>query len=415
MTSAADLVTRSSNKRLFGIQASLSSRRERHLIMKNRVIHPSLARCHRDSSAAAKAIELPDQLLDFVRHPALYCRPFQAKGEARIMKTDTSKFRPRRFAATFFSLLVLSHALAGQVFAQDARRIRIGYSALSLSFLPHLFARDAGVFKKRGLTVELIQMAGPIQIAALASGEIDFGAAVSPALFAAVRGLPIRGVMIAVKTPLFYIVSEPGTKRLEDLAGKKVAVDTVGALQYIAARTILKKKGVNPDQISYIQTGSVSNSVAALNSGAVNAALLSLPNNVIMTQKGFNELSSTVEAGVNFPPGGLTVHAHKLQKDSAQIKRTIEAVLDSLALIETDSRAVTGYIQRQWKLSPQLAEETRRLAASTLVATGKMSFEEVQEFLDTAYENGQIQQKANSKVLMDYGPLEEVLKTRRPK
>ena len=48
-------------------------------------------------------------------------------------------------------------------------------------------------------------------------------------------------------------------------------------------------------------------------------------------------------------------------------------------------------------------------------ATGKMNSEDVQEFLDAAYENGQIQQKANSKALMDYALLDEVLKTRRPK
>jgi hypothetical protein len=40
-----------------------------------------------------------------------------------------------------------------------------------------------------------------------------------------------------------------------------------------------------------------------------------------------------------------------------------------------------------------------------------MSFEEIHEFLDAAYENGQIQQKANAKNLMDYGPLDEMLKT----
>jgi ABC-type nitrate/sulfonate/bicarbonate transport system substrate-binding protein len=258
-------------------------------------------------------------------------------------------------------------------------------------------------------------MAGPIQVAALAAGEIDFGAAVSPALFAAVRGLPLRGVMITVKTPLFYIVSEPRLKRVEDLVEKKVAVDTIGALQYIAAKAMFKKKGVNPDQISYIQTGSVSNSMAALNSGAVNGALLSIPNNLIMTQKGFNQLTSTAEAGVNFPPAGLTVHVNKLQKEAAQIKRVIGALLDALDLIERDSGRVAGYIQTQWKLNPKLAQETQRLVRPTLVATGKMSFEDVQEFLDAAYENGQIQQKANSKALMDYGPLDDVLKNRRLK
>jgi NitT/TauT family transport system substrate-binding protein len=332
------------------------------------------------------------------------------------MEHNPSPFRRGRFVfGTSFCLLLLLQISVGQSFAQDSRKIRIGYSALSLSFLPQLFARDAGVFEKHKLTVEMIQMAGPIQVAALSAGEIDFGAAVSPALFAAVRGLPLRGVMITVKTPLFYIVSQPSLKRIGDLVGKTVAVDTIGALQYIAARAMFKKKGVNPDQISYIQTGSVSNSLAALNSGAVNGALLSIPNNVIMTQKGFNQLTSTAEAGVNFPPAGLSVHVNKLQKEAGQIKRVMEALLDSLDLIATDSGKVAAYIQSQWKLSPALAMETQRLVRPTLVATGKMNLEDVQEFLDAAFENGQIQQRANSKALMDYGPLDEVLKTRRPK
>lgn len=331
---------------------------------------------------------------------------------------DGSNLRQRRFYRLITiccALLICLQLSLRELAAQETKRIRVGYSALSLSFLPQLFAKEARVFQKHGLEMELIQMAGPIQVAALAAGEIDFGAAISPALFAAVRGLPLRGVMITVKTPLFYIVSEPGMKRIEDLAGKKVAVDTIGALQYIAARAMFKKKGVNPDQISYFQTGSVSNSVAALSSGAVNGALLSIPHNVVMTQKGFNQLASTPEAGVNFPPAGLSVHLNKLQKETAQIRRVIGALLDTMRLIENDRSGVSGYIQRQWKLNPGLAEETHRLVLPTLLLNGKMSFEEVQEFLDAAYENGQIQQRANSKILMDYGPLDDVLKDRRTK
>jgi NitT/TauT family transport system substrate-binding protein len=326
------------------------------------------------------------------------------------------RFRDRGLVAVAaFCLCALFQSFGANVSAQETKKIRIGYSALSLSFLPQLFARDAGVFQKHGLEVQMIQMAGPIQVAALASGEIDFGAAVSPALFAAVRGLPLRAVMITVKTPLFYIVAEPGVKRIEELAGKKVAVDTIGALQYIAARAMFKKKSVNPDQVSYIQTGSVSNSVTALASGSVNAALLSTPHNVVMSQKGFNQLVSASEAGVNFPPSGLSVSASKLQKEAPQIKKMIEALLDAQRLISSDSGAVAGYIQRQWKLNSRLAEDTLRQVQPTLLANGKMTLEDVQEFLDAAYENGQIQQRANAKTLMDYGPLEDVLKGRSAK
>ena len=89
-------------------------------------------------------------------------------------------------------------------------------------------------------------------------------------------------------------------------------------------------------------------------------------------------------------------------------------MLEALAL-SADGAAVTSYIQRQWKLNARLAEETQRQVRPTLVANGRMSFEEVQEFLDAAYENGQIQQKASAKNLMDYGPLDDVHKERRAK
>jgi NitT/TauT family transport system substrate-binding protein len=326
------------------------------------------------------------------------------------------KFRHGGFAAIAALCLFapLQNSTTG-LFAQETKVIRIGYSALSLSFITQLFARDAGIFKKHGLEVQMIQMAGPIQVAALAAGEIDFGAAVSPALFAAVRGLPLRAVMITVKTPLFYIVAEPGVKRIDELAGKKVAVDTIGALQYIAAKAMFKTKGVNPDQVSYIQTGSVSNSVTALSSGSVNAALLSTPHNVVMTQKGFSQLISASQAEVNFPPAGLSVHSAKLQKEAPQIRRVIEALLDAQGLIGSSGSVISGYIQRQWKLSPRLAEDTLREVAPTLVPNGRMTVEAVQEFLDAAYENGQIQQRGNAKTLMDYGPLDDVLKIRRAK
>ena len=45
---------------------------------------------------------------------------------------------------------------------------------LSISFLNLFVARDAGLFKKYGVEPELVQMAGPLPVAALASGEIDY-------------------------------------------------------------------------------------------------------------------------------------------------------------------------------------------------------------------------------------------------
>ena len=71
-------------------------------------------------------------------------------------------------------LFLLALQLAVRSFAQEPRKIRMAYSAFSVAFLNIFVARDAGLFKKHSLDVELIQMAGPLPIAALSAGEIDY-------------------------------------------------------------------------------------------------------------------------------------------------------------------------------------------------------------------------------------------------
>ena len=77
--------------------------------------------------------------------------------------------------------------------------------------------------------------------------------------------------------PLFWLIANPEIRRAEDLIGKTVAVDRLATLQDIIARDLIKRKGVNPERVTFVQTGSVSNSVQSLSQNSVVAALLSLP------------------------------------------------------------------------------------------------------------------------------------------
>ena len=80
-----------------------------------------------------------------------------------------------------------------------------------------------GTFKKHGLDVESILIAGPAQVAALAAGEIDYNSSFVPGLLLAAKGLPFTVVMATTKTPLFYIMAQPDIK-IANLAGKRVAI-----------------------------------------------------------------------------------------------------------------------------------------------------------------------------------------------
>lgn len=285
----------------------------------------------------------------------------------------------------------------------------MGYPALSLTFLSFFVAKDAGIFKKHGLEVDLVQLAGAVQTSALVAGEIDYLTGITSPLVAAARGLPFKGIMITHDRPLFYLIGGQNISRVEDLVGKTVAVDRIGTLQDIVARELIKKRGVNPERVVIIQTGSVTNSVVALGQGSVAAALLSLPNNVVMTQKGFRELASAADLGMRFPSGGIAAREAKLKENPRQVKSVLRALLDSMEFSHKDKAWMVSHIQARWKLSPKIADEAYRLWLQGFTADGKIPLKDLQEIYDAAYKTQMIPTPVQVNRVMDYAPLDEVL------
>jgi NitT/TauT family transport system substrate-binding protein len=299
--------------------------------------------------------------------------------------------------------------LAVPSFAQEARKIRMAYSALSVAFLNVFVARDAGLFRKYSLDVELIQMAGPLPIAALSAGEIDYLTGYTTGLVAASQGAPLKGLIVTMRKPPFYIVSEPSIQKPEDLAGKRLAVDRIGSLQHLVARVFLKTKGMNPEKIIFTQTGSVSNTVTSLSQGAVSAALLSGPHNVIMVQKGFRQIGTADELPVNFPTSGLVVHEAKIKSDSTGIKTVIKVLLDSVIFSQREKGWMINYVKNKWKLDTKVAETVYEQWLSTLAPDGKVNLKELQDYFDLAYSFKQIPAPVHVPAVTDYTLLDQVL------
>ncbi len=297
--------------------------------------------------------------------------------------------------------------------AQGLQKVRMGYPAFSLTFLTFFVAKDAGIYKKHGLDVDMVQMAGAVQTSALVAGEIDYLTGITSPLVAAARGLPFKGIMITHERTLFWLIGNPEIRRVEDLIGKTVAVDRLATLQDIVTRDLVKKKGVNPDQVTFIQTGSVSNSVQSLSQGTVAAAVLSLPHNVVMTQKGYRELASATEFNMRSASGGLATREAKLKQEPAQVKTVIRATLEAMDFNRKEKTWMVAYIQNKWHLTPKVAEESYRVWLNGFTSDGKIAIKDFQEIYDTAYASKLIPTPVPVQKVIDYTFLDEVLKERK--
>jgi NitT/TauT family transport system substrate-binding protein len=312
--------------------------------------------------------------------------------------------------ATIFGLLVVFVSTGD---SQELKKVRMGYPAFSLTFLTFFVAKDAGIYKKHGLDVDMVQLAGAVQTSALVAGEIDYLTGITSPLVAAARGLPFKGIMVTHEKTLFWIIANPDIGRVEDLVGKTIAVDRLGTLQDIVARDLVKRKGVNPDQVTFIQTGSVSNSVQSLSQGSVAAALLSLPHNFVMTQKGYRELASALEFNQRSASGGIATREAKLKQDPAQVKAVIRATFEAMDFNRKEKTWMVDYIQNKWKLTPKVAAESYRTWLNGFTSDGKIPFRDLQEIYDTALASQLIPTAVPVPKVMDYTLLDEVLKERK--
>jgi len=312
-------------------------------------------------------------------------------------------------ATLSFSVSITSPRAQGQ----ELKKVRMGYPAFSMTFLTFFVAKDAGIYKKHGLDVELVQLAGAVQTSALVAGEIDYLTGITSPLVAAARGLPFKGIMITHERTLFWLIGNPEIRRVEDLVGKTVAVDRLATLQDIVGRDLVKKKGINPEQVTFIQTGSVSNSVQSLSQGTVAAAVLSLPHNVVMTQKGYRELASATEFNMRSASGGIATREAKLKQEPAQVKTVLRATLEAMEFNRKEKAWMVNYIQNKWKLAPKVAEESYRVWLNGFTPDGKIALKDFQEIYDTAHASKLIPTPVPVEKVVDYTFLDEVLRERK--
>jgi ABC-type nitrate/sulfonate/bicarbonate transport system substrate-binding protein len=306
-------------------------------------------------------------------------------------------------------LVILLCVSAKGANAQSLERARLGISDVSFTFLPHLIAKDTGIFERRGLNVEVIFIGGPVGTAALAAGELDYSASTDSGIPAAVQGVPVKAVLFAMKAPPFYLISQPNFKKVNELLGKKVGLSRLGTSPFFASRRIFKKFGIDADKITYIQAGSNMNRVVALTNGSLDASMLSLPTARIMIDKGFTELASPKDIGL-VPHAGLMARTAIIEKNREQVKKMIASLIEAMEYLANNKDRAIDYISKKWKLSRELSEELLvHDLLPILTLDGRMPLARVQEHLDTEYQNKLIRRRAQASEVLDLTMLEEVL------
>jgi NitT/TauT family transport system substrate-binding protein len=180
----------------------------------------------------------------------------------------------------------------------------VALPAQTIIFLPVYVAEDKGMWKDLGLNVTLHDITGIGSTNAMLGGSVDFAVQSGESLIRGnIRGRHMLGIALMADGEAFELdarkqsfpgfdPSAPLAKRMAALKGKKISVDAPNTVVEALVRYFAAKAGLNAKTDMTLVYMQPTEAIAALKSGAIDAAMNNFPWNETAQRGGAIVLAS---------------------------------------------------------------------------------------------------------------------------
>ena len=244
----------------------------------------------------------------------------------------------RQTALLFCSLLVFLTA-AQQVHAQTpVEKLRVLYSAIGGSQASVWVPYEAGIFRKHGLDVELLYVAGGGRAAPVVqSGEVPIGVFTGGSVVSAnLAGGDLVVIASSMNVMTFVIMARPEIKRVEDLKGKKIGISRFGSSTDFGLRYAEEKWPIKRQRdFAVIQVGGVTDVFNALRAGALDAAVINAELAIIGRREGYRELADISKMGINFPTSSIITTRSFIKRNENTVRKFIRGFVEGVYYAKT--------------------------------------------------------------------------------
>lgn len=240
------------------------------------------------------------------------------------------------------------------------------------------------IFDKNGITADVVYARGGVLATqALVGGDVNFIAAgVGAAVDATLAGADL----VVVASPSIgsetILVARKGIISPADLKGKKVAVGSLAGPALLTLKIILKSVGLNFEDVTYIVTGPTASRYAALNSGVVDATLLTPPFTFYAKKAGytlFDNIAAMKE--IEFANASIITTRKFAQQEPAVVEAVIKSIIEALHVYKSNAAETLPILRKYLKIQNS-AELQHVYKFYDLIAKPYPSIKSVKLFLD---------------------------------
>lgn len=267
-------------------------------------------------------------------------------------------------------------------------KLRVPYTAVSVAMAPTWVAFERGLFKKYGLDVTLDYIAtSPVLTAAMLSGEVQIAeAAEDVVITSALGGSDLVILASGGDHLLFSLYSKPAINSLQDLKGKVIAVTRRGSSTDFAAHWLLTKNNLVPDkEVAFVNTGGVPDILTAMQTGQVDAGVLSPPTTIKARQAGFKELVDISAQELTFYQAPVIARKSWVSANPDTVRKFMSAYVEAVSVIKKDKASTKGIIGKYTQTTDDaVLEETYNAFVKILPQAPYPKLEAIKVGLDQA-------------------------------
>ena len=230
-------------------------------------------------------------------------------------------------------VLILTIA-SGQIVS--AAEVTIALPTKSFQQIIFPLAQERSYMKEEGIDLKITFMEPTPSIQAMMADSIQLTGSGGSALVAIARGNIPAKVVLAVNDRVHqWVLTRPNITNVKDLKGKQIATTGVASVATFMFKNLLPKYGLDGNKDVVFTDPGVGNQAAALISGAVDAAIVSVEQRYAGLDNGMKELLYLGNEVKN--SWGTTAASEKFMKEQPKLMAGfMRATLKALRLIRRD-------------------------------------------------------------------------------
>jgi NitT/TauT family transport system substrate-binding protein len=213
-------------------------------------------------------------------------------------------------------------------------------------------AKDAGIFKKHGLDVNVVYIEGtPKALMSLFAGELQVVAGTGPAVVQAkTRGADVTMIMgFEVFLP-YYLIAIPDIKRVEDLKGKIGANHSAATSADFAMRLGLRNIGFDPERdVNLRVVGATNLRMLAMQQGQAQFTVITTTEREEAEKRGFKVLVDLASKRIPYPHSGLITSQRMLREKHDAMLRFGRATVEAIHFFKTQRAPTIAVLKKYAK------------------------------------------------------------------